>query len=158
MLNIAIREAAEADAAILLEVEQAAFAVYQAILDPPPSVFRETPEVIRQKMAHGIFLAAWGMDQIVGMVFYQRNDDHVYLGRLCTLPAWQGYGVARTLMQIVEERAVQLGMPVVQLGVRLALPQLIATYQRYGYQIVAERCHPGYVNPTFVTMQKRLVG
>ncbi len=156
MSDITICEAVAAQAATLLRIEQATFSVYQAILDPLPSVFRETPAVIQQKMEHGTFLIACNNDQIVGMVFYQCNEDHVYLGRLCVLQEWQGHGIARMLMQAVEERAAQFGMPTVQLAVRIALPQLIATYMRHGYRVSGEHCHPGYIHPTFVSMCKTL--
>jgi ribosomal protein S18 acetylase RimI-like enzyme len=156
MSDITIQHAVASQAETLLKIEQAAFSVYQAILDPLPSVFRETPAVIQQKMDHGTFLVACDKDQIVGMVFYQRNENHVYLGRLCVLQEWQGCGIARMLMQAVEERAAQFGLPTVQLAVRIALPQLIATYLRHGYRIIGEHCHSGYTHPTFVSMCKTL--
>jgi ribosomal protein S18 acetylase RimI-like enzyme len=151
-----LREAAIEEAEILLAIEQAAFDPYRTILDPQSSVFRETPAVIRQKMGEGTFLVACEGAQIVGMVFFQQRDDHVYLGRLSVLPGWQGRGIARILIGAVEGRARALGAPAIQLAVRVALPQLIATYKRHGFQIISEHRHPGYTHTTFVTMEKRL--
>jgi ribosomal protein S18 acetylase RimI-like enzyme len=152
----ALREASPAEAERLLAIEQTAFAPYRALLDPPSSVFRETPDVIRQKMGEGAFLVACEGDQIIGMVFLQPHADHVYLGRLSVLPAWQGRGVARALIAAVEGRARALGAPAIRLAVRVALPQLIATYARQGFQVISEHRHPGYAHTTFVTMEKRL--
>ena len=154
-MDISLREALVAEAGRLLEIEQAAFEAYRTILDPPSSVFRETPDLIRQKMATGTFLMACAGEQIVGLVFYQNHGDHTYLGRLSVLPEWQGQGIARTLITAVEQRARQFGTPAVQLAVRVALPQLIAMYRRYGYLISSEQRHPGYTHTTFVTMEKR---
>lgn len=156
MNNIALREAVLDDAALVLEIERAAFGEYGARLDPPSGVFRETVEAVREKMALGTFLLALHEHEPVGVVFYQRFETHVYLGRLAVLPAYQRHGIGGALIGEVERRARELGAGRVRLGVRIALPHLRARYERLGYQFVEAHSHPGYSVPTWVTMEKEL--
>lgn len=153
---ISLRAASADDAATLLQVEQAAFSAYHDLLDPPSSVFRETPATIAAKMQHGQFIVAQHGEQIVGLVFFQREEACVYLGRLSVLPTYQGRGVGKRLIDYVEQQAQSFGPPCVQLYVRKPLTQLQAMYQRLGYQVVEERTHPGYSAPTFVVMEKKV--
>ena len=144
------------DAAALRAVVAAAFAQYEGLLDPPSGALAESDASLAEKIRGG---GAWQCrrdDTIVGCAFVAARDDHLYLGRLAVVPAWRGRGIADLLLARVERQARELGLPSVQMGVRLALPRLLAWYAARGYSLLEERAHPGYTTPTFAQLIKRL--
>jgi ribosomal protein S18 acetylase RimI-like enzyme len=96
--------------------------------------------------------------EVVGGVFYNREPDHLYLGRLAVLPAYRRYGIGQALTAYVESRARALGVPRVQLSVRLALLHLQAYYERLGYRVVHYATHQGYTAPTSAVLEKQVGG
>ena len=81
----------------------------------------------------------------------------MYLGRLSVLQPFRRYGVGQALMEYVEQRTRELGLPRVQIGVRTALPHLQAYYERLGYHVVRYEAHEGYTVSTYVVMEKQVV-
>ncbi len=156
--GIRLRAATAADIPIIVALIQAAFKEYDGVIDPPSGAHKENVERIREKLntEHAV-LALLG-DQIVACVFYRDQGDYMYFGRLAVLPAYRGRGIAGMLIGHVEARACDLGLPSVQLAVRLALPHLRARYERLGYRVIEERRHAGYAEPTYVVMEKLLDG
>lgn len=156
MSDIALREATVADAGMLLQVLQTAFAEYREQLDPPSGVHRETVETLREKMRTTQWLIALEGEQAVGCVMCEPREDYLYLGRLAVLPAFRRRGIGKTLIEYVEAHARAEGFSRVRLGVRLALPHLRARYERIGYQFVEAHTHAGYTEPTYVILEKTL--
>lgn len=154
--QITIREAAEADYPAALAVMQRAFAEYADQLDPPSGVHHETLASLRERAGAGGVLLAEAAGAPVGMVLYRPEPAHLYLGRLSVLPEWRGRGVGHALIAAVEERARAMGLARIHLAVRLQLAAMRASYERLGYQVVAAHAHPGYSQPTFVSMEKDL--
>lgn len=144
------------DLPTLLAVIQAAYAEYNGKLDPPSGARNESVAQLAQKLSEGHALKAMLDGQIVGCVFYENRGDRVYFGRLAVLPTHRRQGIARRLVEGVEQYASAHQIPQVTMGVRLALPGHIAYYQRLGYQITEYRCHPGYSHYTSVDMVKTL--
>jgi len=93
----------------------------------------------------------------VGCVLYELRPDHLYFGRLAVLPAWRSYGIAKGLIRAVEACARTDNLARVQIGVRLILPGYQAYYEALGYRPIEYTCHPGFAQPTSVTMEKQLV-
>ncbi|MGH2373745.1 MAG: GNAT family N-acetyltransferase [bacterium] len=116
----------------------------------------ETVETIRQKLKTSFAVVALVNGDVAGCVFYQPEPTHVYLGRLSVLPRYRGRGVGRALIDYVEARARTLGIPRVQIGVRLSLADIQAYYHRLGYRVVRHAAHEGYTRPTSVVMEKEL--
>ena len=115
---------------------------------------RRPTEHIRQKLTTDRAALASIADQTVACVLYRDEGDHMYFGRLAVLPAYRSRGIAGALIDYVEERARELSLPRVRLGVRVALPRLRAHYERRGYRLIEERRHEGYAEPTYVIMEK----
>lgn len=157
MKQLILREASAADIPTIVAITQAAFREYEGRLDPPSSVRDETPERVRAKLAEGSGALACLGEQAVGSVYYTARAGHLYMGRLAVLPSHRRLGVGLALAAYVEQRAHALGLPAVQIGVRVALPHLRGFYERLGYRVIAEHSHPGYTVTTFVTMEKRVV-
>jgi predicted N-acetyltransferase YhbS len=144
------------DLPALLAVIQTAYAEYDGKLDPPSGARNESVTKLAQKLNEGHALKALLDDQIVGCVFYENRGDRVYFGRLAVLPAYRRQGIARQLVEGVEQYAADQQIAQVTMGVRLALPGHIDYYTRLGYQISQYRCHPGYTHYTSVDMVKTL--
>ena len=155
--SIVLREATAADLPTLVTLVRTAFEEYRGRLDPPSGAHNETPETFRQALQTGWAALALVNDEAVGCVFYRREDEHMYLGRLSVLRPFRRYGVGQTLMEYVEQRTRALGIPRVQLGVRTALPHLQAYYERLGYHVVRYESHEGYTVLTSVVMEKLVV-
>ena len=153
---IELREATTADLPALLALVHQAFEEYRGRLDPPSGAHAETLESLRHALDIGFALLAGVDGQPVGCVFYHREHDHVYLGRLSVLTSYRAGGIGGALTDGVERRARAMNAPRVEIGVRTALPALRAYYERRGYRVVRHEAHPGYPAPTFVVMQKEL--
>lgn len=153
-----LRPADETDAPTIVFLMHTAFQEYATTLDPPSGVLKETEAIVRDKMQAAHWLIAEQDGKPVGCVFYDLHADYAYLGRLAVLPENRGHGIASALTEAVEQQAVAANLLRVRLGARIALPHLIALYERRGYRIIAYETHPGYAEPTYVTMEKVLAG
>jgi len=59
-------------------------------------------------------------------------------------------------MRWAEREARDRGLERVTVGVRLALARNLSFYRALGYHEVARHAHPGYDEPTWVSLEKRL--
>lgn len=153
---ISLYHATEADVPLLVSIIHSAFEEYRGRLDPPSGAHSEDESSIRAKLAGETAVLAAVEGEPVAAVFYQLCPDHVYLHRLAVLPNQRGRGLGRRLVDYVEAQALILERPRVQLGVRLALPENLAYYERLGYRILHYASHTGYSEFTYVTMGKEL--
>ncbi len=153
---IQIRLALAEDLSVLVAILHSAFAEYEGQLDPPSGALHESENTLLEKLKEGGAFLAFAGGKAVGCVFFEVHEDYVYLGRLSVLPEHRKQGVARALINQVEQQARDLGKSRVQLGTRLALPQLLAYYARLGYQPISYVAHPGYTQPTYAIMEKVL--
>jgi predicted N-acetyltransferase YhbS len=156
MPAITLHTAAEADTQQILSLIRDAFEEYRAVLNPPSGAHRETFDTIHKKIIEGGGFIAYVGDQATGCVLYEREADALYLGRLAVLPDYRKQGIAHALVEAIEDRARELNLPKVTLGVRVQLPGNRAFFERLGFQIVAYDSHDGYSEPTFMTLEKKL--
>ena len=153
---IQLYQANESDAHTLLAILHAAFDEYRERLDPPSGVHAETIESVQSKLKTASAVIALVENEVAGCVFYEKENEHVYLGRLSVLPQFRKLGIGRALIDYVEAQAANLKVFRVQLGVRIALPHLKTYYEQLGYRIVSNETHPGYTQPTYEMMEKDL--
>ncbi len=64
--------------------------------------------------------------------------------------------MAARLLAIAETESRRQGFAIARLRVRLDLPGNRRLFERCGYQETARLSHPGYEQPTFAVMEKRL--
>src|SRR3990172_6868946 len=157
MSSISLRPAGAPDIEAIVAVIHAAFDQYKAVLTPPSGAHSETVVSVGKKMAAGGAHLAYVHGNLAGTVLYYPEHGQMYLGRLAVLPAYRGHGVARLLVEAVEQRAIEAGFRQVHLGVRLALAQNLAYFQGLGYRIDHYAAHNGYAEPTFAILVKDVV-
>lgn len=140
----------------LLSLIRTAFAPMDGVIDPPSSVHRLTPEALRAKASVEVGFLAWAGDTMIGCAFIAEQADHFYLGKLAVLPAWQGRGVGRRLLEAAEWHAVQAAKPLIELQTRVELTANHRAFEALGFVETGRTAHQGYDRPTSVTMRKRL--
>ena len=128
------------------------------VIDPPSSAHRLTPEVAASAKALRGSLAFWRgpATAIVGCAFIAEQSDHFYLGKLAVLPAHQGRGIGRRLLEAAERHAVSAGKPLIELQTRVELTANHRAFRALGFVEIGRTAHEGYDRPTSVTMRKRL--
>jgi ribosomal protein S18 acetylase RimI-like enzyme len=156
---LSIRAAGPADAPAIADVIRAAFEPYRGRLNPSPSALNETAKSIGERLTREPALAAEADGRIVGCVFMTlRESEELYVGRLAVLPGWQGRGLARRLMNSAEAIARDRGRRSMSLGVRMALTENIAFFERLGFRETGRRRHEDRPETVIVDMCKVLNG
>ena len=140
----------------LLSLIRASFAYMDGVIDPPSSVHRLSPEALRAKAATEIVFIARAGEQVVGCAFLAEKEGHFYLGKLAVLPAYQGRGVGRHLLEAAEDHARRAGKPIIELQTRIELTANHRVFARLGFVETGRTAHEGYDRPTSVTMRKAL--
>ncbi|MEO8610764.1 MAG: GNAT family N-acetyltransferase [Chloroflexota bacterium] len=156
MPTITLHAAAEADTVQVLALILDAFEEYRGVLNPPSGAHRETADTIHKKLVEGGGFIAYVGEKASGCVLYEPEANGLYLGRLAVLPDYRKQGVAHALIEAVENRACELNLAKVTLGVRVQLSGNRAFFERLGYQVVAYDMHDGFSEPTFMTLEKAL--
>jgi ribosomal protein S18 acetylase RimI-like enzyme len=85
-----------------------------------------------------ILLARTPAGTLVGCVYLQHLPNALYLGMLSVAPDKQALGIGKQLLQAGENQARQLGLPVVRMTVISVRHELLAWYERHGYQRTGE--------------------
>jgi GNAT superfamily N-acetyltransferase len=156
MSEVQLRPATDADIPAVLAVTKGAYTPHVEHLQPPSSVMVEGSDKVAEYLARGGVIVAEVDGEIVGAVRYLPQGDHVYLGRLAVLPAWQKRGLARRLVEAVEHWAMLLGIDEVRLGVRTEIQGNRQLYLHLGY--VEAGSAPLRSDPTrsYLVMKKQL--
>jgi predicted N-acetyltransferase YhbS len=154
---VSIRPAEAADAEAIAALILSAFEPYRGRIHPTPSALSETGESIGKRLATGLGFVAETRERMIGCVLTTFNSPgELYVGRLAVVPQWRRRGLARRLMARAEELARERGCAAMSLGVRIALGENIAFFERLGFRFVREERHPGYSQPTYISMAKPL--
>jgi ribosomal protein S18 acetylase RimI-like enzyme len=83
-------------------------------------------------------------------------EEDLYFGRLSVLPAARGQGIARRLVEAVEDEARRRELSGVQLGVRIVLTENQRLFTSLGYIEIGREAHEGFDHPTSINMRKPL--
>ncbi|HMP92184.1 MAG TPA: GNAT family N-acetyltransferase [Phnomibacter sp.] len=73
-------------------------------------------------------------NQLLACVYLQLHPHHLYLGMLTVHPPLQGLGIGKQVLHYAEQFARQHQKPAIQMTVLDARKELIAWYNRHGYQ------------------------
>ncbi|HTB35958.1 MAG TPA: GNAT family N-acetyltransferase [Reyranella sp.] len=155
--SLLLRAATAVDAPTVAAIIAASFEEYRGKLEPESGAFRETAEDIAAELAHesGAIIAERN-GKIVGCVMLKLVEDDLYFGRLSVVPAARGQGVARRLIEAVEDEARRRELAGVRLGVRIVLTENQRLFTQLGYVEISREAHEGFDHPTSINMRKAL--
>jgi predicted N-acetyltransferase YhbS len=156
--SFSLRAMEKRDAAAVAALIRLAFAAQFTVTDPPPSALRVREGDIAAHLGAGGGAVAEAAGGVVGSALWSEQDGGLYLGRLAVAPAWRGRGIARALVATAEAAARRMALPGIHLSTRLVLLDNRRLFAACGFVETACHAHPGYAEPTFVTMEKRLAG
>ncbi len=156
--TLVLRAATAADALALAATIAAAFEQYRGKLVPESGAFRETAEGIAAELAQtsGAIIAERN-GRVEGCVMIKLEEGDLYFGRLSVLPEARGTGLARRLIDAVEDEARRRELPGVRLGVRIVLTGNQKLFISMGYVETSREAHPGLDHPTSINMRKSLL-
>ena len=140
----------------LLDLILRSFAFMDGVIDPPSSAHRLTPASLAEKTAKEFCFVARKDGRLVGCVFAREHGDALYVGKLAVDQAEQHNGIGRRLIAAVEDLALRLRKPALELETRVELTSNRAFFWRMGFVEVGRTAHAGYDRPTSITFRKRL--
>jgi predicted N-acetyltransferase YhbS len=144
------------DAPAATALIRAAFAAQPVILDPPASALGVTADGLASHLSRAGGVVAESDGRMVGVVLWKADDGALQVSRLAVDPQVRRRGIARALLATAEAAAQQCGLARLCLGSRLALTGNRRLFVGCGFIEVAQHAHPGYSEPTWVEMEKRL--
>lgn len=138
----------------LLRLIRTNFAFMEGRIDPPSSANRLTEAVIEQQASTGEVWVIEDEGYPIACMFLTFKPGRLYLGKLAVAASHRGRGLARRLLQTAETRARDMGLPVLELETRVELTENHAAFAAMGFRITGESRHPGYAQPTSLTLSK----
>ncbi len=151
-----IRPLTAGDAAAAASLVREAFAAQSRATDPPSGALGETTASVAAKLAEGGGAGAEAAGALVGLVLWAEQGGALSIGRVSVAPGWRGRGIAGALLAAGEAEARRRGLRRMTLRVRLALVENQRLFASLGFAAVGQGAHPGYREPTFLVMEKRL--
>ena len=112
-------------------------------LDPPADASSETVESVRVRLAHDGGLLASAEGAPVGALVFDPVGATMFLRRFGVVPAAQGRGVARALVEAALRTARERGATDVAVVAREELPETIRFWEVQGFEVVVS--HSPYV-------------
>jgi ribosomal protein S18 acetylase RimI-like enzyme len=155
--SLILRAATAVDAPAVAATIAAAFEQYRGRLKPESGAFGETADGIATELGHesGCILAEQN-GKVLGCVMVKLFEGDLYFGRLAVVPAARGRGIARLLIEAVEDEARRRELPGVRLGVRIVLTENQELFTSLGYVEIGREAHEGFDHPTSINMRKAL--
>lgn len=135
----------------ILALLHAAFAYMEGRIDPPSSLRDLTPEALTRQSEVG---EIWVIGAPVACVFLTPQPGALYVGKLAVGASHRGQGLARRLIELAEERARVLRLPVLELQTRVELVENQAAFRAMGFEEVGRTAHPGHDRPTSITYRR----
>jgi GNAT superfamily N-acetyltransferase len=133
--QFAIRKAAQADVAGILDCLALAFAPYRG--DYTPDGFLDTvltSETIHRRLTEMAVFVATNSGQVVGTIGCQALlNGEGHLRGMAVRPEWQASGVAAQLLEAAEEELRRAGCKRVTLDTTEPLKRAVRFYEKHGY-------------------------
>jgi GNAT superfamily N-acetyltransferase len=148
--SIEIRRAGQDDAAAVRELTRSAYAKWVPLIGREPiPMTADYDRAVREHMIDLLFIDA----ELAALIETVSRADYLLIENVAVLPAFQGRGYGRVLLEHADPLATSLGLPELRLYTNKQFATNIAIYRRRGYAIDREEpFRGGFV----VHMSKRL--
>lgn len=146
----------EEDTAGILTLIQRAFAYMEDLINPPSSMHALSVQAIKAQAETGEVWVIEAQGEVIACAFLTPKPHALYVGKLAVDHRFRGKGLARTLMNKAADRAQCLGLPRLELQTRIELVENHRTFARLGFRQTGTSSHPGFDQPTTITMQRAL--
>ncbi len=140
----------------LLRLLCASYAYMNDRIDPPSSLRSWNTDTLEEKARGENLVLALASGRPVACAFGKPRDDVLYVGKVAVDERFRRRGLARGLIERLEQIACSLGLSQLELDVRMELVANQRTFDALGFRVVDHRAHPGYDRPTEVIMRKEL--
>ena len=128
----------------------AAFAYMDGKVDPPSSMARLNVEDLASGPGE-----VWVVgNPPVACVVLTPHSNSLYIGKLAVAGSERGKGLARLLIDQAEFRAVELGLPMLELETRVELTANQRTFEAMGFVEFERTCHEGFSRHTSITYRR----
>lgn len=128
---ISIRPALESDAGGIADCVDHAYSPYIPLMGKLPGPMTGNyPEVIQN---HEVHVAVTESGEVAGMLVLIAMPETLLLDNVAVRPVDQNRGIGRRLMNLAEQRAVQLGYGDIELYTHLCMVGNQAIYSSMGY-------------------------
>jgi ribosomal protein S18 acetylase RimI-like enzyme len=152
-----LRAMTVSDADAVAALIRMAFAAQPVVTDPLPSALRVTAADVAAHLQRGGGGAVAEVDgALAASVLWEEEDGGLYVSRVAVAPAWRRRGIARALMEAAEATAREQRLARVHLATRLVLADNRRLFAGCGFVETDRTAHPGYAEPTSVTMVRHL--
>jgi len=136
----------------VLRLIQTEFAAMDGRIDPPSSMHRLTTADLALSAERG---EVWVIGQPpLACVVLTPKEEALYIGKLAVAGAERRKGHARRLIDRAETRARALGLPWLELQVRVELVENLRAFAAMGFHETGRTAHSGYDRPTSVTLRR----
>ncbi len=132
----------------------AAFAYMDGRIDPPSSLHAMDVAAIRAKAAEETVVVVTEGARTIACGFCTPREGALYIGKLAVDAAWRRRGLLGCMVDIAEELARSMGLPFLDLEVRVELVENQRAFEALGFRQVRAQCHPGYDHPTNLLMRR----
>lgn len=154
--EINVRLATIAEAVSIASVVHRAFVEYEPLYTAEAfAITVPTAEQIAKRWNEGPVWAATRDGRLEGTVAAIPRGDGLYIRSMAVTPGARGLGLAKMLLQAVEQFAEANGFGRMVLSTTPFLHQAIRLYERFGFERTNEGPHDLAGTPLF-TMEKRL--
>lgn len=135
-----VRRAEPAEAPVLHEIVERAYAVYIERVGRRPAPMDDDYDA---KVRRGeVFVADDG--GVAGLIVLVGRADHLLVENVAVDPDRQGAGVGRTLLAYAERHAAERGLCELRLYTNEAMTENLGFYPRLGYREVGRRVEDGF--------------
>lgn len=157
--RLRVRLAGEADVPALRVFVNAAYRQLAALGLNYTGTYQDE-QVTRERMQDKEVYLAFLDHELVGTISLhveqQRQGWVLYISQVAVDPARQRQGIGNFLLQLAEQRAIELGTLAIQLDTAIPATHLVNMYTKAGFQVIEEVYWRGKTYRSYI-MQKLIV-
>lgn len=148
--EIEIRPAEPGEAEAIRDIVLAAYAKWVPLIGREPMPMQVD---YQQALREHRFDLAVEDGKIIGLIETMPRDDHMWIENVAVAPAAQGRGIGKRLLTLIEQRAIDAGLPELRLLSNGAFAANLALYTQLGFVVDREEA---FMEGFTVYMSKKL--